>query len=1050
VVIPLVDDGETPLRRRIPLLVACGILILLIVTAGLFIYQSQEQLARETATGQLISISSLKAEEIARWREDRLYDARTIAASSFFIEGVSEYRSSPDSRIEEMILTRFREINQSRHYHNVILADPEGTILLSLDPEVESISPLTAASVKESLQSGAVVMTDFHSMPVTGRPHLDVVAPLVSSTNGSKVPVGAVILAIDPEDYIYPFIRSWPVPSRTAETLLVERQGDNVLFLNDLKHMEHTALNLTVPLTETDVPAVMAVLGKTGVFEGRDYRGVAVMSDIRPVPGSPWFMVAKVDAEEAFASWAAQSFLILVIGAGILAGVLVATAWIWQREQKLHYQSLYVVEAEKSRVEQLMRERAEALLHIASMETATEQELADFVMDAACRLTGSSLAFIGKMSPDESVFDLMAWSRSVMGECAVSKAPLHFPIAWAGIWADAVRRRQPVTVNDYDAPLPAKKGLPSGHVPIRRFLSVPVFEGHRIVMLCAVANKDTEYVPDDVDQLVLLLQGVWGHLQKRVAAEALQKKHADLEAAYEEITATQEELQANYDELARSQQALQESEERYREFFATSRDSVFITTPEGKWVDFNDASLEMFGYPTRDELMALPVPQLYADPLERDEFLAVIAKEGFVKEHPIRLRRKNGIVIDTLITAVPIRDHNNTIRAFMGTIRDVTFQKAAEKALRESEDMFRHISGLITDFAYSCRKSPGGTFRIDWLTGAVEAITGYTPAEIHALTCWRPLVIEEDIPIFDREVIGLLPGESSRAEIRIRRRDGKVVWLASFAECMIDREDPTFYRLYGGCRDISARKEADQRQKDLISELEQKNAELERFTYTVSHDLKSPLITIRGFAGLLEEDVERGDLTRTREDISRIIAAADKMQQLLADVLELSRIGRIVAPPEETSFGLITKEAVDLLSGPLAERGVRVEIEPDLPVVRVDHPRIREVMANLIENSVKYMGDQPDPVIRIGVDRSGKEPVFFVQDNGIGIDPKYLERIFNIFEKLDPSAPGTGVGLAIVKRIIEVHGGRIWAESEGAGKGTTICFTLPGPGDRAQ
>jgi len=135
---------------------------------------------------------------------------------------------------------------------------------------------------------------------------------------------------------------------------------------------------------------------------------------------------------------------------------------------------------------------------------------------------------------------------------------------------------------------------------------------------------------------------------------------------------------------------------------------------------------------------------------------------------------------------------------------------------------------------------------------------------------------------------------------------------------------------------------------------------------------------------------------------------------------------------------------VDLLAGLLADRGVWVEIAPDLPVVSVDHARIREALVNLVENAVKFMGSQQNPVIRIGVETDGTTPVFFVQDNGIGIDPRYLERIFNLFERLDVSTPGTGIGLPIVRRIIETHGGRIWAESEGTGKGTTFRFTLPG------
>jgi PAS domain S-box-containing protein len=229
----------------------------------------------------------------------------------------------------------------------------------------------------------------------------------------------------------------------------------------------------------------------------------------------------------------------------------------------------------------------------------------------------------------------------------------------------------------------------------------------------------------------------------------------------------------------------------------------------------------------------------------------------------------------------------------------------------------------------------------------------------------------------------------------------------------------------------------------LIAELEAKNAELERFTYTVSHDLKVPLITIRGFLGFLEQDALAGNIAQVKADMARILSAADKMQQLLDELLELSRIGRLMNPPEEIPLGELAREAVSLAAGRLAGRSVEVNIASDLPIVHGDRPRLRQVLQNLVDNAIKYMGSQPHPCVEIGARRDGEETVFFVRDNGIGIEPRYHDQVFELFAKLDHRSEGTGMGLAIIKRIVEVHGGRIWIESEGAGKGSTFCFTLP-------
>lgn len=231
--------------------------------------------------------------------------------------------------------------------------------------------------------------------------------------------------------------------------------------------------------------------------------------------------------------------------------------------------------------------------------------------------------------------------------------------------------------------------------------------------------------------------------------------------------------------------------------------------------------------------------------------------------------------------------------------------------------------------------------------------------------------------------------------------------------------------------------------KNLISELENKNEELERFTYTVSHDLKSPLFTIRGFVGYLEQDALSGDHERVRGDIQRISEATDKMNRLLNELLELSRIGRIRNEPVVVPFEQIAREAVELVQGRIMEHGIAVHIEPNLPSVRGDYPRLVEVMQNLIDNAAKFMRDQPEPRIEIGqqVNAEGDIPILYVRDNGMGIAPEHFERVFNLFNKLDPKTDGTGIGLALVKRIIEVHGGRVWVESE-VGRGTTFFFTL--------
>jgi signal transduction histidine kinase len=242
--------------------------------------------------------------------------------------------------------------------------------------------------------------------------------------------------------------------------------------------------------------------------------------------------------------------------------------------------------------------------------------------------------------------------------------------------------------------------------------------------------------------------------------------------------------------------------------------------------------------------------------------------------------------------------------------------------------------------------------------------------------------------------------------------------------------------------------ELNEREK-LIAQLKSTNAELESFTYTVSHDLKAPLITINGFLNFLQKDALAGNIERINADMARIAEATGKMHRLLTELLELSRIGRMTNEPETIPFVDLVNDALEIVQGQLTARQTMVQItspdgaQPNLLFVRGDRQRLTEVLQNLIDNAAKYMGNQPNPMIEIGQigEESGKT-IFYIKDNGIGIASEHYDRIFGLFNKLDPNSEGTGIGLALVKKIIEVHDGRIWVESE-VGRGSMFYFTLP-------
>ena len=381
-------------------------------------------------------------------------------------------------------------------------------------------------------------------------------------------------------------------------------------------------------------------------------------------------------------------------------------------------------------------------------------------------------------------------------------------------------------------------------------------------------------------------------------------------------------------------------------------------------------------------------------------------------------------------------DENQLLGTF-GFSRDITERKQAENNLFESEARFRSvfedagIGMVLVNQNHVIVKS----------NQSFVNMLGYLEEDL-AGRAFKNITHPDDVDISMLQYARLFKGEISGygLEKRYLHKQGHIIWAMLHVSLVRPVGGQPTYAI-AQVQDITDRKQAEADRELLIQELERRNAELERFAYTVSHDLKSPLVTIGGFLGFLERDAQSGDIAQLKTDIGSIRDAASKMRLLLDELLELSRVGRLMNAPEEISFAVIVQDALLVTQGHLVDCEV-VVTDADFPTVVGDRMRLVEVVQNLVDNAAKFMGDQPQPRIMIGVRLDGVTPVFFVQDNGIGILPKYQDHIFDIFNKLNPEVEGTGIGLALVKRIVEVHNGRLWVESAGLGQGSTFCFTL--------
>jgi light-regulated signal transduction histidine kinase (bacteriophytochrome) len=241
---------------------------------------------------------------------------------------------------------------------------------------------------------------------------------------------------------------------------------------------------------------------------------------------------------------------------------------------------------------------------------------------------------------------------------------------------------------------------------------------------------------------------------------------------------------------------------------------------------------------------------------------------------------------------------------------------------------------------------------------------------------------------------------------------------------------------------IRENRELETRLQKCSADLVKSTIELERFAYAASHDLKSPLVAIKGFLGLLSKDLQTGNGERIARDLQHIALATDQMDRSLDGLLKITRIGLVVNTPQRFSLSELCEEVKNMLQELVTRNDIEIEIAPDMPEVFADKTQISDAMQKILENAIKFCQEDVKPKISFNAEIQGNRVQCRVKDNGIGIDSRYLDRIFGLFEQLNQGIDGTGVGLALVKRIIESHDGEVWAESDGDGEGASIYFTL--------
>ncbi|MGC8660708.1 MAG: PAS domain S-box protein [Desulfomonilaceae bacterium] len=603
----------------------------------------------------------MKARVIEEWWQERLGDALIFYKNVTFSEAVQRYFKSPDNAEAVKQVQVWLETVQTQHrYKGVLLLDSNGNNRLTVSESPTQVSSFLKRRSLETMQSGQVESTDFYRDDVDGSTYLAYLVPIVDPDD-TKHSIATLVLWIDPQQFIYPFIKYWPTESKTAETILVRRNGDEVVYLNELRFRKNIPLERRVSITETQYLTVKAVLGREGITHGIDYRGNEVVAYVCQIAGTPWYLASRMDKSEFDAPLKKQLWLMIFLVSSLICGSGAFLGWLWNRQNASFYcekfessqaleemtlfnqeivqgvrQGIVVFDnelriilwnpyleektgikaadvTEKNALEvfphlkeqgidellaravkgeiittpehpylipqtgksgwvvasysnhlnakgeivgviasvmdvteirlaqerlKLNEARLQSLYEISQYKFEDNQDLLNFTMEQAVRLTGSKFGHIRQYDEITQVFTLIGYSKDVFNECKVNNYKRNRELGKTGLWGEAVRQRKAIVVNDYKAPNPFKKGQPDGHIDLVRYVAVPVFYDDKIVAVVGVANKESDYGDTDVMQLSLLMEAAWRIMESNAAREQERKLITAVEQSADSIVIT--------------------------------------------------------------------------------------------------------------------------------------------------------------------------------------------------------------------------------------------------------------------------------------------------------------------------------------------------------------------------------------------------------------------------------------------------------------------------------------------------------------------------------
>ena len=623
-------------------------------------------------------------------------------------------------------------------------------------------------------------------------------------------------------------------------------------------------------------------------------------------------------------------------------------------------------------------------------------DAARVIFDRCKALIGATAGYVALLSLEGTENEVLFLDSGSL-PCSVDPT---LPMPIRGLRAQVYQTGQAAYENDFAGSSWAQF-MPEGHATLDNVLFAPLTIDGAVVGLLGIANKLGGFTKDD----------------------------ARLATAFGELAAV---AFSN----SRTLEALQSSEHRFHSLVETASDAIICANSSGKIVLWNGGAEAIFGYPAADAIgqpLTLVMPELFHERHRQGmkRFLATGKPRIMGRTIEMFGRRSDGSEFPVELSLTSWKAKQETL--FAGIIRDVSERKRAEEALRESEERFRLLTENATDGIYRFRLDPPG---YEYVSPAMTTLFGYERDEwLSDPDLDHKIVHPDDQALIDkmRTPSGMLTGP---VILRCHHRNGAPMWIEHH-NAPIQDESGKVVAIQGIVRDVTERVQS-------MEDLERLRSD---FLGMVTHELRTPLAAIKGSAATALGSARPFDSDEARELFQIIDEQSDRLRDLVDNLLDMSRIeaGSLSVKPEPLELRSVVEEAQSIFVRSGRSHRIEVEIPQEMPAVNADRRRIVQVMTNLLTNAAKF--SQPTAPIKISVRNDNLLATVAVQDSGEGIAPAKLPLLFQKFSQVSDSgkarASGTGLGLAICKGIVEAHGGRIWAESAGEGKGATFTFTLP-------